>query len=154
MIRERPAPQVAESRNFRSRGEQKYIDLVFSSFMFHHLEGGDRQKTLSRVRRVLKPGSTYLISKSIHRVMGCSICFTRATVLRDNTETRSPSWAMRDFQIARRSQFVPLSVVLGAPDTIKRPHHDGALKKCEATHTSTVLNKISCTIQAEFIGLP
>jgi SAM-dependent methyltransferase len=32
------------------------FDLVFSSFMFHHLLGEAKEKTLSEVRRVLKPG--------------------------------------------------------------------------------------------------
>ncbi len=32
------------------------FDRVFSSFMFHHLPAGDKEKTLREVRRVLKPG--------------------------------------------------------------------------------------------------
>jgi ubiquinone/menaquinone biosynthesis C-methylase UbiE len=32
------------------------FDRVFSSFMFHHLEPDEKQKTLREVRRVLKPG--------------------------------------------------------------------------------------------------
>jgi ubiquinone/menaquinone biosynthesis C-methylase UbiE len=34
------------------------FDRVVSSFMFHHLRTQDRQKTLSEVRRVLKPGGS------------------------------------------------------------------------------------------------
>jgi ubiquinone/menaquinone biosynthesis C-methylase UbiE len=32
------------------------FDRVLSSFMFHHLQPGEREKTLREVRRVLKPG--------------------------------------------------------------------------------------------------
>lgn len=35
------------------------FDRVFSSFMFHHLEGADREKTLKEVLRVLKPGGSF-----------------------------------------------------------------------------------------------
>jgi ubiquinone/menaquinone biosynthesis C-methylase UbiE len=35
------------------------FDRVFSSFMFHHLEGEQRQKTLNEVVRVLKPGGSF-----------------------------------------------------------------------------------------------
>jgi ubiquinone/menaquinone biosynthesis C-methylase UbiE len=34
------------------------FDRVFSSFMFHHLESGEKEKTLSEIRRVLKPGGS------------------------------------------------------------------------------------------------
>jgi ubiquinone/menaquinone biosynthesis C-methylase UbiE len=41
------------------------FDLVFSSFMFHHLVGSNREKTLREVRRVLKlGGSFYLLRDS------------------------------------------------------------------------------------------
>jgi ubiquinone/menaquinone biosynthesis C-methylase UbiE len=33
------------------------FDRVFSSFMFHHLQAADKEKTLREVRRVLKPGA-------------------------------------------------------------------------------------------------
>jgi ubiquinone/menaquinone biosynthesis C-methylase UbiE len=35
------------------------FDRVFSSFMFHHLEAGQRGKTLREVRRVLAPGGSF-----------------------------------------------------------------------------------------------
>ena len=34
------------------------FDRVFSSFMFHHLEPGEKESTLCEVRRVLKPGGS------------------------------------------------------------------------------------------------
>jgi hypothetical protein len=34
---------------------------------------------------------------------------------------------MRDFQIARKSQSIPFSLVVGGQDTIKRLHHDEAV---------------------------
>ena len=35
------------------------FDRVFSSFMFHHLEDENREKTLQEVSRVLKPGGSF-----------------------------------------------------------------------------------------------
>ena len=35
---------------------EAYFDRVFSSFMFHHLQPDEKDKTLREVRRVLKPG--------------------------------------------------------------------------------------------------
>lgn len=39
--------------------QESSFDLVFSSFMFHHLEGEDREKTMKEVLRVLKPGGSF-----------------------------------------------------------------------------------------------
>ena len=39
--------------------EKHSFDRVFSSFMFHHLEGEQRDNTLKQVVRVLKPGGSF-----------------------------------------------------------------------------------------------
>ena len=39
--------------------EPESFDRVLSSFMFHHLAGQDREKTLKEVWRVLKPGGSF-----------------------------------------------------------------------------------------------
>lgn len=41
--------------------ESGSFDMVFSSFMFHHLEGKDREKTLREVRRILKPSGSFCL---------------------------------------------------------------------------------------------
>lgn len=39
--------------------DSQSFDRVFSSFMFHHLEGEEREQTLKEVVRVLKPGGSF-----------------------------------------------------------------------------------------------
>ena len=39
--------------------KKESFDRVLSSFMFHHLAGQDREKTLKEVSRVLKPGGSF-----------------------------------------------------------------------------------------------
>jgi ubiquinone/menaquinone biosynthesis C-methylase UbiE len=38
---------------------EAFFDRVFSSFMLHHLEAGEKETTLREVRRVLKPGARF-----------------------------------------------------------------------------------------------
>lgn len=66
------------------------FEVVFSSFMFHHLESSNREKTLREVRRVLKPGGSFYlldfeVSTSGH---GLFNLFHSGERLRDNTESR------------------------------------------------------------------
>lgn len=39
--------------------EIAFFDRVFSSFMFHHLEGQERENTMREALRVLKPGGSF-----------------------------------------------------------------------------------------------
>jgi ubiquinone/menaquinone biosynthesis C-methylase UbiE len=39
--------------------ETAVFDRVFSSFMFHHLEGPEREKTMREALRILKPGGSF-----------------------------------------------------------------------------------------------
>lgn len=72
--------------------ESSSIDVVFSSFMFHHLEGKDREKTLREVRRVLKPvGAFYLLDFEVSKTgsgHGLFRMFHSSERLRDNSEER------------------------------------------------------------------
>jgi len=68
------------------------FDAIFSSFMFHHLEGDMREKTLRDVRRVLKPGAAFYLldfdvspSGSSH---GPFSLIHSSKRLRDNSESR------------------------------------------------------------------
>jgi ubiquinone/menaquinone biosynthesis C-methylase UbiE len=68
------------------------FDVVFSSFMFHHLEAANREKTLQEVCRVLRPGGIFYLldfeasdSGSGH---GLIRLFHAGDRLRDNSENR------------------------------------------------------------------
>jgi ubiquinone/menaquinone biosynthesis C-methylase UbiE len=64
--------------------------MVFSSFMFHHLESKDREKTLREVHRILKPaGSFYLLGFEMSQTgHGLFRIFHSSERLRDNSEDR------------------------------------------------------------------
>ncbi|HXG94844.1 MAG TPA: class I SAM-dependent methyltransferase [Blastocatellia bacterium] len=68
------------------------FDRVFSSFMFHHLEENEKEKTLSEVRRVLKPGgSLHLLDFGGPKHGGSGILarlFHASHRLKDNSEDR------------------------------------------------------------------
>jgi ubiquinone/menaquinone biosynthesis C-methylase UbiE len=72
--------------------ESASFDVVFSSFMFHHLEGTNREKTLREIRRVLKPaGSFYLLDFEVSQAgsgRGLFRMFHSNERLRDNSEDR------------------------------------------------------------------
>jgi ubiquinone/menaquinone biosynthesis C-methylase UbiE len=72
--------------------ESGSFDMVFSSFMFHHLEGKDREKTLREVHRILKPaGSFYLLDFEVSQAgsgHGLFRVFHSSERLSDNSEDR------------------------------------------------------------------
>lgn len=66
------------------------FDVVFSSFMFHHLDGENREKTLREVARVLQPGGRFYlldfeVTESGH---GFFQWFHSSERWRDNSESR------------------------------------------------------------------
>jgi ubiquinone/menaquinone biosynthesis C-methylase UbiE len=71
--------------------KEESFDRVFSSFMFHHLEGQDREKTVREVLRVLKPGGSFhlLDFVSDHASHGFLHRLVRSHAeLKDNTDER------------------------------------------------------------------
>src|SRR5215813_7114620 len=68
------------------------FDRVFSSFMLHHLQAGEKEKTLREVRRVLKPGgSLHLLDfggseSGQHGFLGR--LFHSRNSLKDNSDSR------------------------------------------------------------------
>jgi len=71
------------------------FDRVVSSFMFHHLEAGNREKTLREVRRVLRPGgSLHLLDFASmegrgHHGFGAHLHSRR---MKDNSFADEPGW--------------------------------------------------------------
>ena len=68
------------------------FDMVFSSFMFHHLDGNNREKTLREVVRVLKPGGTFYLLDFERSESGSGHGFFRLfhahERMQDNSESR------------------------------------------------------------------
>ena len=66
------------------------FDRVFSSFMFHHLQGQEKAKTLHEARRVLKPGGRLYLLDFGGPESGTDRSLTRrlhsSHLLRDNSE--------------------------------------------------------------------
>jgi ubiquinone/menaquinone biosynthesis C-methylase UbiE len=89
------------------------FDVVFSSFMFHHLEGSNREKTLREVRRVLKRGgSFYLLDFDVSTGHGLFKLFHSGERLRDNTESRILS-LMGDAGFSDRKKVAVRPVLFG-----------------------------------------
>src|SRR5215475_5540544 len=68
------------------------FDRVFSSFMLHHLQTGEREKTLREIRRVLKPGGAlHLLDfggpESAHNGFLARV-FHSSHSLKDNSDSR------------------------------------------------------------------
>ena len=73
------------------RYETDSLDRVFSSFMFHHLEEDVKKKTLTEVRRVLKPGGSFhlLDFTADHGSHGyLARLFHSHAMMKDNTDER------------------------------------------------------------------
>jgi ubiquinone/menaquinone biosynthesis C-methylase UbiE len=68
------------------------FDRVFSSFMFHHLPHGEREKTLGEIYRILKPGGRLLLldfegqESGKHHVL--STLLHKHASLNENSESR------------------------------------------------------------------
>ncbi len=71
--------------------QRESFDRVFSSFMFHHLEEQEREKTLKEVFRVLKPGGSFHLLDFVadHATHGfLDRLFHSHARLKDNTHER------------------------------------------------------------------
>ena len=68
------------------------FDRVFSSFMLHHLQAGEKEKTMREVRRVLKPGgSLHLLDfggPELGQNGSLARLFHSSHSLRDNSDSR------------------------------------------------------------------
>lgn len=92
------------------------FDAIFSSFMFHHLEGDNREKTLQEVRRVLKPrGVFYLLDFEVtdsHHHHGPFHLFHSSERWRDNSQDQIFSLLLKaGFSEVKKAGTV--SVLLG-----------------------------------------
>ena len=92
------------------------FDVVFSSFMFHHLESRDREKMLREVRRVLKSaGSFYLLDFEVSEAAsrhGLFHMFHSSERLRDNSEKRILT-LMRDAGFSESKKIASRPVLFG-----------------------------------------
>lgn len=68
------------------------FDRVFSSFMFHHLQRAEKEKTVREIHRVLKPGGRLEMVDFAGPEGGANSLVARVLhahhLLKDNTETR------------------------------------------------------------------
>jgi ubiquinone/menaquinone biosynthesis C-methylase UbiE len=87
------------------------FDSVFSSFMFHHLESSNRERTLREVARVLKVGGRFLLldfeaSESGHGLMHL---FHKSERLHDNSEERILALVQRSgFSAYQKLERIPV----------------------------------------------
>src|SRR5687768_14123726 len=89
----RAAVSVQLDRGFADQlpYQRDSFDRVFSSFMFHHLEEHEKEKSLNEVSRVLKPGGSFhlLDFTADHGTHGfLSRLFHSHARMKDNTDER------------------------------------------------------------------
>ena len=91
------------------------FDRVFSSFMFHHLEPEDREKTLREAQRVLRPGGSLHLMDFGGRKAGSGSFLMRlfhsSDRLKDNSEDRilalmQAAGFAEQQQVSRRTLFL------------------------------------------------
>jgi ubiquinone/menaquinone biosynthesis C-methylase UbiE len=71
------------------------FDRVFSSMMFHHVEGDDKEKMLREVRRVLRPGGSFHLMDFVGPEASDGFLarlFHSHARLKDNSERRILEW--------------------------------------------------------------
>jgi SAM-dependent methyltransferase len=118
---ERAGPPIRLDRGFADRlpYADATFDRVLSSFMFHHLEGGEKAAMLREVRRVLKSaGSLYLLDFVTPgaEAQGYFSKWVRSRpLLRDNSEDRIAALAS-EAGLERPRRIGAGSVVFGLLD--------------------------------------